>query len=58
MVTVKGGSLDDPQAIDIVAHIWTRSARTDIARTPGLPEWEGQPELDGEWGKLLQRNFH
>ena len=51
-VTVKGGTLDDPQAVRIEAHIWTRSRRLDLALDPALPSWEGQPDGEEAWNRL------
>lgn len=52
-VTVKGGSLDEPQGVPIVAHIWTRSRRTDLILDPALPQWDTQPEGEVEWQSLI-----
>ncbi len=33
---ISGGSYDDPNWFDIAAHIWTRSARTDMCYPEGM----------------------
>ena len=52
-ITVKGGSLDDPSAIDFVANIWVKRAVPWIKRPEGLPEWDTQPQSLDEWKELL-----
>ena len=52
-VTVKGGSLDAPEAVPVVAHIWTRSRRRDLPLDPALPQWDTQPDGDEQWDRLI-----
>ena len=52
-VTVKGGSLDNPDAVPIVAHIWTRSRRCDLPLDPTVPIWERQPIGYAEWDRMV-----
>jgi len=52
-VTVKGGSLDDPAAVDFLAHIWTKRGVPWIELPEGLPQWETQPSTMDEWKELL-----
>ena len=53
LITVKGGSLDDPAAIDFVAHIWTIRKAPWIELPEGLPQWDTQPGSLEEWIELL-----
>lgn len=53
LVTIKGGSLDDPEALSLVAHIWTKRAAPWLDLSDGLPQWETQPQTQEEWMKML-----
>lgn len=53
LITVKGGSLDDPAAVNFVAHIWTRRKVRWIDLPDNLPQWDEQPETLEEWTALL-----
>lgn len=53
MITVKGGSLDEPDAVIFVAHIWTKRKAQCIELPEGLAQWDTQPQTLGEWMKLL-----
>ena len=55
-LTVKGGSLDDPDELPLVAHIWTASRRRDVLLDPDLPHWETQPRDNAEWINLFQKD--
>ena len=55
-VTVKGGSLDDPESVPIVAHIWTSRRRRDLPLDPDEVAWERQPEGEEEWRALIDRS--
>ena len=37
---IAGGTFDDPQWFDVDAHIWTRSARTDMRYPEGMPTYQ------------------
>ena len=52
-VTVKGGSLDDPAAVDLLAHIWVKRAMPWIELSKSLPQWQDQPSTLEEWKDLL-----
>lgn len=53
MVTIKGGSLDEAQSLDPVAHIWVRSRQEWVVLPEDVPQWETQPETTAEWMELL-----
>ncbi|MEM1196784.1 MAG: GFA family protein [Pseudomonadota bacterium] len=55
-ITVKGGSLDDPSAVNIVAHIWVKRAVPWITLPKGLPQWDTQPQTLARWRELLGWN--
>ncbi|MEM9086957.1 MAG: GFA family protein [Pseudomonadota bacterium] len=52
-ITVKGGSLDDPSAVEFVANIWTRRKAPWIELREDLPAWDTQPQTIEEWKDLL-----
>ena len=52
-VTVKGGSLDEPDTVEFVAHIWTKRSMPWITLSEDLPQWDTQPQTLGEWKELL-----
>lgn len=52
-ITVKGGSLDHPGAVPLVAHVWVRSKAVWLELPEGLPQWETQPQGLEEWKRLL-----
>lgn len=52
MRAISRGCYDDPNAVDISSHIWTRSAQTGVALPPGVDcfaqaraSLDGQPEV-------------
>ncbi len=53
LVTIKGGSLDNANALDPIAHIWTRSRQGWLVLPDDVPQWETQPQSQSEWMKLL-----
>lgn len=47
--TVPRGCFDNPNAIQISSHIWTRSAQTGVALPPGIECYaKGRVTLDGK----------
>ena len=54
IVTIKGGSLDNPQTVPIIAHIWTQSRRMDLPLDDSVPHWPKQPTTDADWLELMQ----
>ncbi len=53
MVTIKGGSLDESQTLDPIAHIWTKSKQDWVLLPEDVPQWDTQPATQEEWMKLL-----
>ncbi len=54
MITVKGGTLDNPGAAKMVAHIWVRSKQSWLVLSDGLPQVDTQPVALEDWMKLLE----
>ena len=53
MITLKGGSLDDPATVEFLAHIWVKRRLPWIDLPEDLPQWETQPGTLEEWKDLL-----
>ena len=53
MVTIKGGTLDEAQDLQPVAHIWTASKQHWLDLPADVPQWTQQPRDMAEWAKLL-----
>ncbi len=53
LITIKGGSLDHPSAVEFLAHIWVKRRLPWIDLPKDLPQWETQPVTLEEWKDLL-----
>ncbi|KWV93185.1 GFA family protein [Erythrobacter sp. YT30] len=53
MVTIKGGSLDNPDDVEPVAHIWVSRRRPWLTLPDNIPQWQTQPQTQEEWMELL-----
>ena len=53
-ITVKGGSLDDPCAIELLAHIWVKRRMGWVTLPDDVQQWDTQPESREEWHDLLE----
>ena len=53
MITVKGGSLDDPEALTLLGHVWVRSKPSWLVLSDGLPQVETQPQTLDDWLAFL-----
>lgn len=53
LVTVKGGSLDDPSNVQMLGHIWVKSKPDWLVLSDGLPQLETQPQTMEEWTEFL-----
>ncbi len=52
MVTVKGGTFDDPSGLTIRAHIWVKRKVAWLSLPGDLPQWDTQPQTAEEWQSL------
>ena len=49
MRAISRGCFDDPNAVEIASHIWTRSAQTGVALPPGIDCFDmARATLDGQ----------
>ena len=54
MITVKHGSLDRPDIVPVVAHIWLANKVGWFEPAADVAQWQEQPRTDAEWGRLMQ----
>ncbi|MEE4538985.1 MAG: GFA family protein [Erythrobacter sp.] len=53
VLTIKGGSLDEPGQLEFVAHIWTSRKQPWIDLPERLVQWGTQPSTQAEWLQML-----
>ena len=56
-LTVKAGTLDDPSALTLLGHLWTRSKQVWLDLDPGVPAYDTQPADLAAWRQALTEDI-